>query len=134
MDIGIGIVLTIGTLLAALFNYYLNKAPGSDPDDFQVGPPELGITCDCYLNTIIVSVIGVVAVLATSTAFGSIWELVIAGAVVFFTITFAGILGRHHRYREWKMIQRVLVRSVPSVSETRPSSTDLFFEDDDDEE
>ncbi|MFW9979293.1 MAG: hypothetical protein ACFFEJ_14510 [Candidatus Thorarchaeota archaeon] len=133
MDIGTGIVIAVGTLLAALFNYYLNRAPGSDPDDFQVGPPELGITCDCYLNTLIVSVIGVVAVLATSSSFGSVWELVIVGATVFFTITIAGILGRHHRYREWKTIQRVLVRAVPSVSETRPSSTDLYFDEDEEE-
>ncbi len=134
MDLGIGIVIVVGTVIAAIFNYYLNKAPGSDPEDFQVGPQELGLTCDCYLNTVIVSAIAVVAVLTASSAFGSIWELVIIGSFVFFTITVAGIIGRHHRYQDWKMMARVLVRSVPTVTEGRPGSSDLFYDPDEDEE
>ncbi len=134
MDIGTVLVLTIGVLLATTFNYYLNRAPGSDPEDFRMGPPELGITCDCYLNTLIVSAIAVVAVLSMSTAFDSIWEIVIVGTIVFFTITLAGIIGRHHRYKDWNSMARVLVRAVPSVSESRPSSTDLFFDEDEEDE
>ena len=134
MDLGTGIVLVVGVFLAAVFNYFLNRAPGSDPEDFQMGPPELGITCDCYLNTLIVSAIAVIGVLAMSTAFETIWELVIVGSIVFFTITLAGVIGRHHRYRDWNSMARVLVRSVPSVSEGRPTSTDLFFDEDEEDE
>jgi len=137
MDLGIGIVLIVGTFIAAVFNYYLNRAPGSDPEDFQVGPQELGITCDCYLNTVIISSIAVVAVLASSTAFTSIWELVIVGSLVFLSITIAGLVGRHHRYKDWHSIARVLVRAVPTVTDGRPSTSDIFFdidEEDEDEE
>lgn len=134
MDIGIGIVLAVCTFLAALFNYYLNRAPGSHPEDFRVGPPELGITCDCYLNILIVSAIAVVAVLAVSTVFGSIWELVIVGTLIFFSITLAGMLGRHHRHSDWRSIERVIARAVPSFNESRPASTDLYFDEDEDDE
>ncbi len=131
MDVLTGVLLVIGVPIIALFNYYLNKAPGSEPEDFRVGPPELGITCDCYLNTIILSAIAVIAVIANSNAFSSITELAAVGATAFAIITLAGIIGRRHRYREWYRMKRVLIRSVPSASKGRPSSVYLSFDDDD---
>ncbi len=133
MDIITGALIIIGTLLAAVFNYYLNRAPGSDPEDFQLGPPELNITCDCYLNTIIVSAVAVVALMTASAHFSSIWEMVLFGSVVFIVITLAGVLGRHHRYQEWKLLTRAIFRAVPTVSKKRPGSIDLSFDEDDDE-
>ncbi len=130
MDILTGVLLAIGVPIVALFNYYLNKAPGSEPEDFRVGPAELGITCDCYLNTIILSAIAVIAVIANSNAFSSITELVAVGTVSFAIITLAGIIGRRHRYRDWHLMNRVLIRSVPSFSGGRPSSVDISFDDD----
>ena len=40
MDLIFGVILVIGTILAIVFNYYLNTAPGSDPEDFIIGPEE----------------------------------------------------------------------------------------------
>jgi hypothetical protein len=131
MDMLTGVLLVVGVTFVALFNYYLNKAPGSEPEDFRVGPAELGITCDCYLNTVIVSAIAVIAIIANAGAFSSITELVAAGATAFVIITLAGVIGRRHRYRDWYHMKRVLIRSVPSVSEGRPSSVDISFDDDD---
>lgn len=130
MDVLTGVLLVVGIPIIALFNYYLNKAPGSEPEDFRVGPAELGITCDCYLNTVILSAIAVIAVIANSNAFSSITELVAVGATAFVIITIAGIIGRRHRYRDWYRMQKVLIRSVPSVSQGRPSSVDISFDDD----
>ena len=59
MDPVVGVILVIGSILAIIFNYFLNRAPGSDPEDFVIGPQELGIKCDCFLNTIIVAGIAV---------------------------------------------------------------------------
>lgn len=130
MDVLTGVLLAIGIPIIALFNYYLNKAPGSEPEDFRVGPAELGITCDCYLNTIILSAIAVIAVIANSNAFSSLTEIAAVGAVAFVIITLAGIIGRRHRYQDWHRMRRVLIRSVPSVSKGRPGSVDISFDDD----
>ncbi|MFW9794620.1 MAG: hypothetical protein ACFFEE_09980, partial [Candidatus Thorarchaeota archaeon] len=114
MDLIIWAIVIAGTLMAAAFNYVLNLAPGSDPEDFQVGPTELNITCDCSLNVLIVGAIVILALSAASGLFSSRIELYIVGGVAFFVITIAGIIGRRKRHREWKELHKAIKRAVPS--------------------
>ena len=122
--------------VASLFNYYLNKAPGSDPEDFMIGPPGLGFTCDCFLNTLILGGIMVVGLAASAGAFASRNELYLAGAISFGVVTLAGIVGRRRRHAEWRETAKALRRAVPFTG-TDPyqrSSVRLIFDDEDEED
>ena len=135
MDLGIGIVLIVGTLVAAIFNYYLNKAPGSDPEDFQVGPREMNITCDCQINILIIGGIMILALSAVSGAFSTREELYLVGGVSFAVITIAGYIGRRRRHREWKELHKAIHRAVPgSYADYRRAPVDIMFEEDDEDD
>ena len=123
-------------ILASAFNYYLNLAPGADPEDFQVGPPQLGLTCDCSLNILIIGGIVVLALSAVSGLFDSRLELYIVGIVAFSLITIAGFIGRRRRHREWKELRRIIERAVPSTSflGLKRAPVEISFEDDDEDE
>lgn len=122
-----------GVAIVAWFNYYLNLAPGSDPDDFAVGPPQLNITCDCYLNTLILGGIMVVAFSAGSSLFSSRVELYIIGGIAFAAVTIAGIIGRRKRHAEWKEDEKVIRRAIQKTSFGKgPGYVDIVFDDDDD--
>ena len=116
-----------------IFNYYLNRAPGSDPEDFLVGPDELGIKCDCFLNTIIVAGIAAFAVSVSSTAFDNRIELYIIAIIVFVIVTIAGVIGRRQRYRDWKEMADIIKRSVPTMVDRPTGSVDYVFDNDESE-
>ena len=106
--------LLIGTIAAiAYFNFYLNLASGADPEDFRIGPPQLNMTCDCYLNTIILGGILVLGLSTISSIFSSRIELFITGGIAFVIVTLAGILGRKKRYEKWNELNEVIQRAVP---------------------
>ncbi|MFW9767598.1 MAG: hypothetical protein ACFFF9_16025 [Candidatus Thorarchaeota archaeon] len=135
MDLLTWVLVIIGTLLAAGFNYILNLAPGSDPEDFQVGPRELNITCDCQINILIIGGIMILALSAISGVFSTREELYLVGGVSFAVITIAGYIGRRKRHKEWKELQKAIRRSVPSsYVEYRRAPVDIMFEEDDEEE
>ena len=113
MDRLVGFIVMVSVLIATAFNYILNRAPGSDPEDFQVGPPQLGIRCDCFLNTLIIGSILVLALSASSYVFETRTELHIVGFIAFTIITAAGIYGRTIRHREWGELGEILERAVP---------------------
>lgn len=123
-------------LLASVFNYYLNLAPGSDPEDFQVGPPQLGITCDCSINILIIGGIVVLALSAASGAFDTRLELYIVGIAAFSLITVAGFIGRRRRHKEWRELRKAIERSVPktSIFGFDRAPMDIVFEDDEEDE
>ncbi len=107
-------VLLVGTGLAAALNYYVNRAPGSTPEDFAVGPEELDLSCDCCLGPLIIPLI-VVAVYATSsTSFENRWVIYLLGATAFFVVLVAGVLGRYRRRREWAEMASLLERVIPT--------------------
>ncbi|MHA1907395.1 MAG: hypothetical protein ACW98Y_08880 [Candidatus Thorarchaeota archaeon] len=133
MDLIVGVFLVLGTILAVIFNYYLNRAPGSDPEDFVVGPDELGLKCDCFLNTVIVAGIAAFAVSVSSTAFESRLELYIIAITVFVIVTIAGIIGRRHRYNDWKEMADIIKRSVPTMIDRPTGSVDYVFDKDEPE-
>ena len=134
MDLLIGFVIVVGVLIAALFTYILNRAPGSDPEDFQVGPPQLGIKCDCFLNTLIIGSILILALSASSYVFETRTELHIVGFIAFVIITAAGIYGRIMRHREWRELGKILERAVPKPPDRPyPESFDISIEDEDEE-
>ncbi len=136
MDVLTWVILVTVVLLATAFNYYLNLAPGSDPEDFQVGPPQLGITCDCSLNVVIIGGILVLALSAASGLFNSRVELYLVGIVSFSLITLAGYIGRKRRYREWRELHKAIERSVPrsSIYGLDRAPIDILFDEDDDED
>ncbi|MGY5856279.1 MAG: hypothetical protein RTS72_06740 [Candidatus Thorarchaeota archaeon] len=136
MDLLTWVILVVVVLLASAFNYYLNLAPGADPEDFQVGPPQLGLTCDCSLNILIIGGIVVLALSAVSGLFDSRLELYIVGIVAFSLITIAGFIGRRRRHREWKELRRIIERAVPSTSflGLKRAPVEISFEDDDEDE
>ena len=131
---GLILVAIIGVL--AYFNYYLNLAPGTDPEDFRVGPQQLDITCDCYLNTLILGGILVLGLSAVSSVFTSRWELYVVGGIAFTVITLAGIVGRRRRYREWQEMHKVFQRAMPrsQLMKDYRSPVDIFFDDDEDDD
>jgi len=134
VDLLIGFIIIVGLLIAALFNYILNRAPGSDPEDFQVGPPQLRIRCDCFLNTLIIGSILVLALSASSYIFETRTELHIVGFIAFAIITAAGIYGRIIRHREWRELGEILERAVPKPPDRPyPESFDISIEDEDEE-
>ncbi|UCE09419.1 MAG: hypothetical protein JSW61_10655 [Candidatus Thorarchaeota archaeon] len=126
--------LSIGAL--AFLNYLLNHAPGSDPEDFQLGPAELGVSCDCFLIPMVLGGIAVLGLSISSGAFDSREELYIVGIVAFSIITLAGYIGRRRRYREWRELRRIFERAVPTSTIHRPvdNPVDIQYEFDDEEE
>jgi hypothetical protein len=126
-------ILIVVVSVLALFNYYLNLAPGSDPEDFNIGPPELNITCDCYLNTLILGGVLVIALGAGSGIFESRIELYASGIIAFAVVTLAGIIGRRRRYKEWKEFDKVIRRAIPKKHLFTQNRTpiDIVFDDED---
>jgi hypothetical protein len=135
VDLLTWVLVIIGTLLAAGFNYIMNLAPGSDPEDFQIGPREMNITCDCQLNILIVGGIMILALSAISGVFTTREELYLIGGISFTVVTIAGYIGRRKRHREWKELRKAIRRAVPgSYADYRRAPVDIMFEDDDDED
>ncbi|TFG09288.1 hypothetical protein EU538_05620 [Candidatus Thorarchaeota archaeon] len=141
MDFPTLALLGFGVALAALFNYYLNRAPGSDPDDFTIGPPQLGVRCDCIFNILVLGGIVVIALAAASSIFSTRLELYVVGISAFVAITAAGYLGRRSRYREWQEMAKVFKRALPDSSFSYSSdrqqaglSFDDYDYDEDDED
>jgi hypothetical protein len=131
------VIIALGVLAAAIFNYYLNWAPGADPDDFRVGPPQGGVTCDCFINTLILGTVVVASLMVVSSIFDSRLQLYLSGLVSFLIVTAAGILGRRRRYKEWRELEGLFKRVIPARNRLPRSSTDsLFreFEEDDEGE
>ncbi|MFX1261330.1 MAG: hypothetical protein ACFFAZ_04520 [Promethearchaeota archaeon] len=119
-----------GVLLASWFNYILNRAPGSDPDDFLIGPPALEIRCDCFINTMIVGGIAVLAMALMSSFFASRTELYIVGILSYIVITLAGVYGRKKRHEDWRQLDGILERSVPeSRNPLGRDRLDMMFRD-----
>ncbi|TFG34559.1 hypothetical protein EU527_02780 [Candidatus Thorarchaeota archaeon] len=128
------LISIVGVL--AYFNYYLNLAPGTDPEDFRVGPQQLNITCDCYLNTLILGGILVLGLSAGSSIFSSRLELYLVGGIAFGVVTLAGILGRHRRYVEWRELHKVIQRAVPRshLMQGYRSPVEILFDDEENDE
>lgn len=135
MDPVILITILTGTALAGIFNYVLNRAPGSEPEDFEFGPGGMTIRCDCFLNTLIIAAIALLALALSSAAFSSRLELYATGALAFVAITLAGIFGRRRRHHEWIEMEDVLERVVPDgyLDETQEGLVGLSFDDDDED-
>lgn len=135
MDPFVLIIIIAGIFVLAIFNYYLNLAPGSDPDDFAIGPPQLNMTCDCYLNTLILGGIMIIAFSAASTLFSSRLELYLFGGIAFVVVTIAGIVGRRKRYAEWKEDENVIRRAIQKTQfgRIRDGAVDILFDDEDDD-
>lgn len=125
-----------GVFVLAIFNFYLNLAPDSDPDDFAIGPPQLNLTCDCYLNTLILGGILVVAFSAASSLFASRIELYTIAGLAFAAVTIAGIIGRRKRYAEWKEDEQVIRRAIQKshLMKGSRSPVDIVFDDDEDDD
>ncbi|MFW9805923.1 MAG: hypothetical protein ACFFFK_04280 [Candidatus Thorarchaeota archaeon] len=136
MDLLLWAIIVIVVALASAFNYYLNLAPGADPEDFQVGPRQLGITCDCSLNVIIIGGILILALSTISGSFDSRIQLYSVGIISFILITSAGIMGRRRRHQEWRELQRAIERSVPASSIFSYGSTqlDIVYDDEEDDD
>jgi hypothetical protein len=130
------VIMIAGITILAIFNYYLNLAPGSDPEDFAVGPPQLNLTCDCYLNTLILGGILVIAFSAASSLFSSRIELYFFGGLAFGIVTLTGIIGRRKRHAEWKEDQKVIRRAIQKANPLTGfrGPIDIVFDEDDDEE
>ncbi len=129
-------LIAAGVVVVSWFNYILNRAPGSDPDDFLIGPEGMQIQCDCFLNTMIVGGIFVVAVAIASSTFASRNELYLIGIIAYLIITAAGVYGRRRRYKEWKELNGVLQRAVPKAPQKAYDidRLDIFFEEDEEDE
>ncbi len=127
-------ILIGGTVIGAIFNYLLNRAPGSEPEDYRIGPAELNITCDCAFNPLIISGIATLVVAISSGVFDSRMELYLAGLFVFSIITIAGIIGRRRRHEEWRELEEVFSRALVTSHIHSPidSPPDIFYDEDDD--
>jgi hypothetical protein len=136
LDIVTLTILIVATIVLTIFNYYLNFAPGADPEDFSIGPPQLNMTCDCFLNTLILGGILVIALSAGSGIFESRQELYASGIIAFSVITIAGIIGRRKRYREWKEFDKVIRRAIPKthLMTQHGNPIDILFDDESDDE
>lgn len=130
------VVLVVAVLMTSAFNYYLNRASGADPEDFQVGPPQLGITCDCSLNVLIIGGIMVLALSSISDQFATRLELYVVGIITFGVITAAGLVGRRRRHKEWEELRKTIERVVPASSflDLGRAPIDIAFEDDEGDE
>ncbi len=127
-------LVVVGTALAAVFNYYLNRAPGTEPDDFRIGPPELSLTCDCYLNTVVVGLVFAVFVVLLAPSIGPFVEAVSTALLCLLVITVAGVVGRRRRYREWRHLAELLDRVVvygPHLHHDWDDETGLHRDDSD---
>ena len=129
-------LIVVAVSLLAVFNYYLNLAPGADPEDFRIGPPQLNLTCDCYLNPLIVGGVLVIAFSAGAGMFDTRPELFLTGIISFSIVTVAGVLGRRKRYNEWNEFDKVIRRALPKTSLMPPyrSPIDIIFDDEEDDE
>lgn len=129
-------LIVVAVSFLAVFNYYLNLAPGADPEDFRIGPQQLNLTCDCYLNPLIVGGILVIAFSAGSGMFESRPELFLTGIISFSVVTAAGVIGRRKRYNEWKEFDKVIRRAIPKANLTTPyrSPVDILFDDEEEDE
>ena len=136
LDPFVFLLIAAGVVVVSWFNYILNRAPGSDPDDFLIGPEGMQLQCDCFLNTMIVGGIFVVAVAIASSAFTSRTELYLIGIIAYVLITAAGVYGRRQRYNEWKELDGVLQRAVPKAPRRAfdRDRLDIFFEEDDEDD
>ncbi len=135
MDPIVALGIVGGILFASWFNYILNRAPGSDPDDFLIGPKALEIRCDCFINTMIVGGIVVLAMAIMSSAFATRMEMYLVGLVAYIIITLAGAYGRKKRHEDWRELNGILKRSVPqSRNPVRRDRLDMLFRDYDEEE
>ena len=94
---------------------------------------DTGITCDCFLNTLIISTITTIMLALSSGLFESTAELLYSGAVNFLIVWIAGIIGRIRRHSEWKELDEVVRRSVhvPSIEDLDEEWIDITFDDDD---
>ncbi|TFH08001.1 MAG: hypothetical protein E4H14_07315 [Candidatus Thorarchaeota archaeon] len=129
------VIITAGILVITIFNYYLNLSPGSDPEDFAIGQPQLNINCDCYLNTLILGGIMIIAFSAASTLFSSRLELYVFGGIAFAVVTIAGIIGRRKRHAEWREDEQVIRRAIQKTQfeRVRDGTVDILFDDEDDD-
>ncbi len=118
MDPLLLLLLAAATVVLTIFNYYLNYAPGTTPDDYAFGPEGASVQCDCCLNTIIIGAIAVGALAVSSGYFDSRIELYAVAIVVFAVVTTAGFLGRRRRYREWNEAIDLLERILPDGTMT----------------
>ncbi|MFX1602171.1 MAG: hypothetical protein ACFFCK_01715 [Promethearchaeota archaeon] len=136
MDPIVFFLIAVGVVVVSCFNYILNRAPGSDPDDFLIGPEGMQMQCDCFLNTMIIGGIFVVAVAIASSNFASRTELYLIGLTAYVIITAAGIYGRRQRYNDWKELDGVLHRAVPKAPPRTfdNDKLDIFFEGEDEED
>jgi len=130
------VILIASVFILVIFNYYLNLAPGSDPDDFAIGPPQANITCDCYLNTLILGGILIIAFMAASSMFTSRVELYVVAGLAFAAITIGGIIGRRKRHSEWKEDEQVIRRAISKTHMTtsKRSPVDIFFDEEKDDD
>lgn len=128
------LLVIIAVLIASAFNYLLNRAPGSVPEDYTIGPPELEVRCDCCLSPLIIGGILVIALAIMSTSFDSRIELYIVGLVAFLIVTAAGIYGRRKRRRDWQELDAVLERVVPEPPRHILDYSDFDFEEDDEDD
>lgn len=135
MDPFVAISLAIGTLLLSVLNYYLNLAPNADPDQFSIGPREMGVRCDCCFNVLVLGMIAVAFIALSSTAFDSRTELYVSGLTSFMVVTLSGLIGRIKRYRRWSLESELLESVMPGLSRRGydDSWDEIPFNDDDDE-
>jgi hypothetical protein len=131
VDLLVQLLLVVGVAVAAVFNYFLNLAPGSEPQDFEVLHVGSGVRCDCFLNTLILGGIVALAMALSSSAFSSRTELYAYGFLSFALITLAGIMGRLRRHREWRDMDGVLERVLPEDTE---GLIGVSFDDEDKED
>ncbi len=130
----IGLIIVILVITgASIFNYFMNWAPGSEPADFEIGPKELHIRCDCFLNVLIIGGIVSIALTLYSFAFTR-EELYLTVLIAFLVITLSGVLGRRRRYQEWKELAALVERAMPMDSILTDRSIDIFFDEDTDED
>ena len=136
MEILALVLIVVAVSSLSVFNYYLNLAPGADPDDFRIGPPQFNLTCDCYLNPLILGGILVIAFSAGSGMFDTRPELFLTGVISFSVVTVAGVLGRRKRYNEWKEFDSVVRRAIPlsSLMSQYRSPVDILFDDEEEDE
>lgn len=136
MEILALVLIVVAVSFLSVFNYYLNLAPGADPDDFRIGPPQLNLTCDCYLNPLILGGILVIALSAGSGMFQTRPELFLTGIISFAVVTVAGVIGRRRRYNEWKDFDSVVRRAIPKASLMTQyrSPVDILFDDEEEDE
>ncbi len=135
MNIFLLVILAIGTTIGTIFNYFLNRAPGSEPEDYQIGPPAFNISCDCAFIPLIISGIAVLIIATSPRVFANRNEMYITGLVVFFIITMAGFIGRRRRHQEWKELQDIFERAVvmPHIQMELEEFDDMLHRDDDDD-